>query len=131
MSTSVATTIALSVSSPKDGRAIDEDVVEVLSLAFQEFRHRRVKSVLAAHRGDEFDVGAGEIDRGGHAPQRGQVGTTLGDGRDRRVVEQHLIDRGCAGSVFNAERRGRIALRVGVDHQHIGSLARERSGEVD
>ena len=101
-------------------RAVDEHVVEVGAL---EFGQRVAQPVLAGHHADEFDLGAGQVDGGGHAEQQFVVRTPAQRGMQRDLPDQHLVGRRRSGlPVFDPQRRAGIALRIEVDHQRLESL---------
>ena len=99
--------------SPSDGRAVDQDEVEVV--------HHRVDGALQLHLpaegGDQLDLDAGQVDGGGRHEEvldaRG-----LDAVLQRLVPHDHVVHGELEVPCFHAQPRGGIALGVEVDHQH-------------
>ena len=92
---------------------------------------RTTEALLARDERDEFDLGAGEVDRGGHAVEVLVLGGWPHDVGEREVGDEHVVDALLLGPMVDAEGRRRVALRVEVDHEHVGTRPREGGGEVD
>jgi hypothetical protein len=112
---------------PQRGRAVDEDVVHRVLVD----RERALQPALPGHHGDELDLGAGEVDGRRGAVETGDVLDRLDDLLHAVPLDQHVVDRGHLGVVLDAERGGGVALRVEVDHEHLGTELRERGGDID
>ncbi len=96
------------------------------------WREQVFQAALAAFDADEFDLGAGQVARGGNdreAVDRRrqnefvQVGVGAGD---------RLVDR-AAGRVlaFLSEAAGGVALGIAVDEQHFAAVEGEGGGQID
>ena len=107
-------------------RAVDEhDVV----LGADEVE-RPLELELAAERGHELDLGAGEVD--GRGEHEEVLEARRLDAVERgHVVHEHVVDRALDVAGVDAEPGRRVALRVEVDHQHPEPELGERRAEVD
>ena len=110
----------------KGWTAIDDDeVVEVfygVECTFDE--------ILAVFLVDKFYFGADEVDTGGEDSEIGGVGS------DKTVVDVGLPEEAFVGTFFkgigvNAETRGGIGLRVGIDEEHLVLHYSESGTEVN
>src|SRR5690606_12623652 len=90
------------------GRAVDEDVVEILLGLLEKCLECRTEPLLAGDERDEFDLGPGEVDGRGEAEQLAAVRALLDDLRDRGVIDDDVVDARGVGTVFDAESCGRI-----------------------
>jgi hypothetical protein len=115
-------------------RAVDEDVVQpgqpVLPAVHGIGVERLHQPGLAGDDRHELDLGAGQVDRRRHAEEPLEP-LDLGDHFGHRpALDQHVVDRGDVGVVVDAERRGRVALGVQIDHEDLGAVQSERGSEV-
>ena len=119
----------------KAGRAVDDDVVEAglpsLLAAGGQPSQGAAHPGLSGDEGDELDLGPRQVDRRGHAPEVGDIRTRLHDICDGRALDEHVVDARHLGVMLDVERRARVALRVGVDEQHVQAVLRQRGREVD
>ncbi len=86
----------------------------------------------ARHHADQLDLGAGEVDRGRHHHQAGDVRAGHAHVRQGGALHDGVVGRRHAASVIHAERGGGVALGVEVDHQHplaeLGQAGRDVDG---
>ena len=128
MRISVAATSAFSVSRPERRGTVEQDVVDrVLGRVAVE---RADQPPLAGDDADELDLRTGEVDRRGQDVRPGASGESTTWSAMRVAPDEHLVRPRDARAVVDAERGGRVALRVEVDHQHPEATERERGGEV-
>ena len=114
------------MSSPSDGgQSIKREVV-VVARALQ----GTLQLELPRERGDELDLGAGEVD-GRRADEEVLHARRLDAVVERRVVHDHVVDRTLDVAVADPEAGRRVALGVEVDHQHPVAELGQCRAEVD
>jgi hypothetical protein len=108
-------------------RAVDEDVVQRLLVRLD----RSLQSALPCHQRDQLDLRTGEIDRGRCTEETLDIRDRLDDLGERLALDQYVVDGRDFGVMVDAQRSGRIALRVEVNHQDPPAMQGKRSGKVD
>jgi hypothetical protein len=101
------------VSSPSDGRAVDEDVVVALAGPLEGVAQQQVARSMSMSS-------SSAPTRAGEAGHTLSVGSAVGTQHvfEARAAQEHVV--GAAGDVpgRHAQARARVALRVHVDQQH-------------
>ena len=107
------------------GGAVDEDVVEAFAHGVDDAFHDEV-SVLHLR---QFGVGGHQVDRRGQDPEVLHVG----------AAEDHLVGLFLSGEAFvdafevdvEAQPRGGVGLRIGVQQQHLFAQQGQRCRQID
>ena len=86
---------------------------------------------LAAGNVDELDLGAGQVDRRGADEDAVDVRAGLNDVLELRSPDDHVVRRGGANGMGDAQRARGVTLRIGVDDKHGQAAQREARGNVD
>ena len=76
------------------------------------------QAILAPINVDELDLGSGQVNRCRADEDPVDIGARLYDVRDAGTPDDDVVRGGRTGRVRNAERAGRVTLRVGVDDEH-------------
>ncbi len=76
------------------------------------------KAGLSRHGADQLDLRPGQVDRGRNHREVLVLAARRGNGGNACALDDGLVDRGGPPVVGHSQRRGRVALRVEVDHQH-------------
>src|SRR5450631_2252880 len=107
---------------PQARRAVDQHVVETLLTTL--FRALDVGGqgpfhpCLTSHQGDQFNLGASQVDSCGDTPQIGDVHALLDDVHDGLTVHKYVVDACHIGVVVDPQCGARIPLRVDVDDEN-------------
>jgi hypothetical protein len=111
---------------PEGRRAVQED--EVIRRPAHVLE-RPLEPSLAGELTDELDLGAGEVDGGGHRVEPLDLRRNHGI-LQRCLAEQHVVHRRVAGLVADPEPGGGVALGIEVDDQDAMAKLGQRGAEA-
>ena len=111
-------------------RAIDNHVVVVLLAGFQKLVNRGLqKHITIFHIGD-FQLGTAQIDRSWNHIEQIKIRACALDFGDGLPAFDHVVHRRLPRRMRSAQRGRRIALRIHIDQQHLGTELSQRSGKI-
>ncbi len=90
-----------------------------------------LQATLAGDHAHELDLGAGQVDGGGHHPESGQLLARRHHVGEGLTLHQHVVRRGHAAVVVDAEGGRGVALGVEVDDEHALPELRQGGGHID
>lgn len=103
--------------------AIDKDEVQPVLAVLRPFLGVDVngpaKSLLTSNQRHEFDLRAGQVDRGRRADQVGNVGALSDDVLQRKIINEDVVNAVDVGVVLDAKSGRCVALGIDVDNKNV------------
>ena len=115
-------------------RAVDKHIVQAAVgglVVIEVGADRAPKLVLARHHRHELDLGTGQIEGGGGAPEALDLGHRHDRIGERDAIDEDVVHARDLDVVIDSKGRRGVSLRVEVDHEHRKPLQRKGCREID